>query len=313
VEGTYYAGGMLALSKGTATLTNCVNNGNITSDNGTAGGLVGVSTGAVTFTNCQNYGNVTGITAAGICGNIASTSGIVKPFYSDLTNYGNITSTGGRAAGVLADLSISYGNITLSNLRNFGNVTGSGDVAGIISYLQVDSAYITNCVNNGDISGSDSTVSGIIGKIAGKTLYAEISDCKNAGTIKTNENQIVQYMGGIIAAAPDTFCVAISPTCNFNTAKDHDNRPLFNDRVTCTKLQISNCTNIGKILGSSSTYVGGIIGLFNYTTDKGITNCVNSGIIGGGANAGGITGSIYNYDTIAGFFSVNINKCINTN
>ncbi|WP_302806524.1 Ig-like domain-containing protein [Cloacibacillus porcorum] len=130
---------------------------------------------------------------------------------------------------------------------------------------------MSNCVNDGDVSGSDSAESG--GGIAGKNNGGKITNCVNYKTVSGS-----QYAGGVVGYT------------------------IYYTNTT------SNCVNYGDVSSSPSTgneakppSAGGVVGLHENGT---LSNCVSSGNVtntkgSGTANAGGVVGTYKEDATIS--------------
>lgn len=152
-----------------AMITECVNEGAITSAAPTAGGISGTISGFTTITGCYNLAPVTALNSVG---GIAGASMVVSGDINNCWNAGTITATG-KATGAYtaADSGIAAGGI-------------AGRAQGKYSY----------CYNVGDVNGA-TYVAGIAGQpIKGTSATAcgtQVLDCYNAGalssTIETGE------------------------------------------------------------------------------------------------------------------------------
>ena len=150
--GHFPKGSIVAINSN-ATISNCINNGDITGVEN-VGGITGQNSG--TITNCINTGKITA------------------------TNSGSQPNGAGGVGGIVA-----YGSV--SNCINLGSVVGKNNVGGI-SGLSSESATITNCINYGFIKGIDK-----VGGICGTINYlnfpsATISNCVNVGVVEGEED-----------------------------------------------------------------------------------------------------------------------------
>ncbi|MGM9935941.1 MAG: hypothetical protein ACI38A_01215, partial [Candidatus Ornithomonoglobus sp.] len=131
VIGGVYAYGIKEWSE--SEITNCIVNGNIIAENGSAYGID--TYGKYICTGCSIYGNVTGNGATGISGS------------TDCSIYGNVTANNGYAYGIY-----SYSNCTDCSIS--GNVTANnGDAYGIYRNCSGCSIYGNVTANNGDAYG----------------------------------------------------------------------------------------------------------------------------------------------------------------
>ena len=173
--------GTLAQQSKGATVDNVTNKANVTvtqtdGSEGRVGGIIGRLNGhgdtghAAVITNCTNEGNIT---------SDGSTGGIVGGSYSPSTvfdgcvNKGTITNTDGISTCFAAAGICGYsgqGAITVKNSVNYGDVVSACRAAGIIGDAR-KSATIENCTNNSKISlsqtaknaGGATTAGGIVG------------------------------------------------------------------------------------------------------------------------------------------------------
>ena len=192
-----YCGGIAGQLKAGATVINCVNKGNLTTDiaekvellGGIVGDIDASSTGKSQITDCHNEGKVVGYrNVGGIAGRVdgdadlvisgcyniadlattyttANTGGIVgtgTAFVTDCWNSGNISGNGKCIGGITGNM-LGYTDTKFERNANFGNVTGSSEnaiqVAGLIGYGR---PAVRDCYNFGNVSGQE-YVSGILG------------------------------------------------------------------------------------------------------------------------------------------------------
>ena len=179
-----------------------------------------------------------GMKIAGIAGNAywANFTGVI--------NRANVTGTGQYVAGIVGySLQSTTGSyITLTNCGNEGTITGStASVAGLVAYGK-GSMVLVDCYNSGDITGSSATASsggtgGLVGYTQGYKSASSLTNCYNTG----NVNGKTGYAGGIVGS-------------------------MYNG-VTAT-----NCYNAGTVTGGSGK-IGAIAGYaYNASTSKAV-NC----------------------------------------
>lgn len=141
---------------------------------GYAGAVAGQSDG--TITNCTfASGSVTGSGSLACVGGIVGrASGIVSncTTQSEANVVGNNNGRAGGIAGVSADNS----KVKILNCSNSGTVNGSMASGGIIGNLYYADSIVSNCINNGKVSGGDA--GGIVGSISSGT----VSSCVSTGT-----------------------------------------------------------------------------------------------------------------------------------
>ncbi len=140
-EGTVYrnAGGFISANNlPELTMTNCVNNANVTQGNtfveARAAGFIAYTAAGknVTFTNCVNNGKIT------VLGDTAEAQ--VAGFFSDM---------GGTAI--------------ITGCTNKGEIAGKYFTGGFIAYVKGTGCILTDCVNNGAIDMSGMAVSASCG------------------------------------------------------------------------------------------------------------------------------------------------------
>ena len=188
VNAESYAGGIAAMSYGT--IDGCANFGEITVTTNYAGGITGHTTTPVN--RSQNYGFVSGNSyIGGITGYGAS--------MSQNANYGRITSVGefcGGVAGMIKGIRNTAPNIQIDNCTNKGEIHAAKDAGGVFGSVFYGFVSITNCVNDGNVTGSGEWIGGVIGS----TSYWEydgtfaISQCANRAPVHSVGN----YAGGIV-------------------------------------------------------------------------------------------------------------------
>jgi len=181
-------GGIIGQATGNALISNCVNNGAITSGKSQTGGIVGYANGtAITINNVTNTADITGTTkTGGIVGYMINTT------LTGAVNDGNITGTT-NAAGIVG---YSKNTCAISGAKNHGDVKGATEIAGVLGYAYND-LTVADSYNTGNVTASSSTAGGIIGRGALPT----ITNCFNAGTITNTKASLSNYTcgaGGII-------------------------------------------------------------------------------------------------------------------
>ena len=151
---------------------------------------------------------------------------------------------------------------TIQNLSVTDSYIKARNYVGGIVGFNYSYSEVSNCSNNGAVTGGDKAyVGGIVGF---NYSYSEVSNCSNSGTVTGGDKA---YVGGIVG---------------FNYG------------------MVSNCSNSGTVTGGDDAEVGGIVGIvgFNYSYSE-VSNCSNSGTVTGGddAEVGGIVG--YNYGMVS--------------
>ena len=227
--------GFIANLDGNGVLQNVIfNNVQIIDKTADQAGIVSTVTNGAKISNVKVIsGSITSYEAAGgIVGRII-TSGTVE----NCDNYATITAEHYHAAGIVG--AAYYGEegktMTVNKCNNYGTIVCNGETkdwgmetaAGIVGY---SSAYVTNCVNEGEIQSGVSPTGGIVGW---QTKLGAISKCVNKGNVSGG-----CLVGGIAGLVDTTTEGGITVSDNTNTG---------------------NVTGIGRY-GSQNGGVGGIIG-----------------------------------------------------
>lgn len=257
-------------------ITSCTNNGAITAVKGSVGGIAGRSAGYVT--SCVNNGQISG--QYQIAGVVAWSTGYV----ADCVNYGAITPTGSRGAGIVAFQNAASSTVT--GCVNYGDVTSSGQYAAGISCYTQNSVTISECVNYGDISSSTTSTGGsFIGGITGYlyTSTAVVTGCENHGNITASQ----KYAGGIAGYTKAAASVELSE----NTGAVASSSTYAGGIMGYTLGTVSQCFNTGDVSGTD--YVGGIVG----QPAAGTTTITNGYTIGTLSATGDNYGNLVGVDT----------------
>ncbi len=215
---TSFVGGIAGDSK--ALIINCTNTGDATGVY--CGGITSRTTANIE--GCYNSGTIFGIVTAGIVGQI-----VVKITIKNCTNSGHIgsiyvTGRGGYGSGGIVGNISNYGAI-IQNCINIGDLEGTNQIGGIVGYVTAN-VSISNCYNGGDISGS-ARAGGIVGNING-TSGLSISRCYNSGSLIMSSTNA--YVGGIAGYSPAS-----------------------------GTLPVEDCVFIGEILTSSTTHAAPLV------------------------------------------------------
>lgn len=253
-----YAGGIAVYGLEGAKFINCVNNGSIALSAKSYVGGITASGVYCSYDSCVNNGTIITVTsgAGGIAGTMLAT-------VTNCTNNGEITAT--KAANYLGGIAGSEeAGSRIENCLNKGDITmGSKYVGGIIGNSTTSNAVehasaITNCVNEGSVSGA-SYVGGIVGKLA---AGHDLSSSQNKGAVSGTAG----YTAGIVAQ--------VSGNSGFTTS-------------------VTDCHNYGKVTnsGTSGNYVAGILAYGSSVVE--VTKSTNHGrVVSKGQTVGGIAGSI---------------------
>ncbi len=155
-----FIGACVASSDSTISLTNCVNEGNITNGGARSGGLVGYFTISarlvnINIVNCKNTGAVAASQAAGgLVGNAQIMRSLAGSKFTmqDCVNEGAVTAsiaTAGGIVSVLLDVPAEANNVTvtLDNLYNKGAVTAPSNLGAINGLMRYQAAATFNFSN----------------------------------------------------------------------------------------------------------------------------------------------------------------------
>ena len=228
-----------------------------------------VFAGTLDGNNCTIRGiNVSSTNrGAGLFGGIGP-NGVVK----NLSVYGTVTSTNGTVGGLTGWLGGK-----LDNCTSYVNVTGTSDVGGLVGNAETKS-QVLNCVNYGDINGSEERVGGIAG--TGKSVF---TNCVNFGNVTSTSSNV----GGIIGAGTNQDTTSLqSYLRNYGTITGVNTTGGI---VGLLYVKLDNAVNYGEVKASSWN-IGGIVGRSANTSV--ISNCTNNGIASTtGTCVGGIVGT----------------------
>lgn len=276
-----YAGGVVGAGGTSGTCTNCSNSGIVNGKKYT-GGIIGyLQNESGALTNCTNNGDVTGTEyVGGVVGFIYSTGGLV----SGCTNSGKVTGTGENTGGIAG-----YCEKKIIACSNSGEVTGTYAVGGISGWVKV--GIIEESVNTGKILGNNKYVGGITGLTS---LGSAITDCINRGAVEGRESVV----GGITG----------------ESEKDSEIRDCYNyakitalayaggiSGLNSSGSTIEDCNNYGEVVcivgDDSGGFAGGIVAKNNFISGSStsntslIKNCINEGNVSGLNSIGGIAGT----------------------
>ena len=211
-----YLGGLLGDANG-CTLTNCRNEGNITSNVMYIGGVAGVA-GATS--GCTNSGTITVTTdndavKTSYCGGIAGCASF--SVVSNCHNRGAIiivkkSSTASYYGGVCG-----MANVNVSNCSNMGVIscnvvsdTKNKYIGGVVGYNNSSSAVtMLNCYNEGDVLCNVSTSNMYVGGLLGYDKRMSIKNCYAYCSLQGT------YVCGIVANGSDLFVNADIANCYY--------------------------------------------------------------------------------------------------
>ncbi len=202
-----YYGALAGRAFSSAVFENCVNKVNITCDTLNyatvyVGGLIGNANGC-TMTNCRNEGNITSNAAyvGGVVGQAEAISGCVNSGIVTITTSSDTVKTA-YCGGVAGNVTSS----TISNCHNNGaiyiNKKSSSDsyYGGVFGLAN---SNVSNCSNTGAITCAvmSNTKSIFVGGIVGcNTSSSEVTmlNCYNEGDIVCMEDETNRYVGGLL-------------------------------------------------------------------------------------------------------------------
>lgn len=160
-------------------------------------------------------------------------------------------------------------------------------------------SVVENCYNNGVII-IDQEEGSCIGGIGGYLIDCDLSNCKNEGSIETDDNSNIGfvYLGGIVGVMRDG---SIVNCVNRGTLTDRTNSGGYSGGITAqhvvyhesdTPFYLRDCHNYGSLIGFK--YGGGICGLVHSMepADVYILDCTNHGDLTSGSKYGGYAGGI---------------------
>lgn len=204
----------------------------------------------------------------------------------------------GGAVGLLngsIDFDISNISFTSPTMRVKGTADGVG---GVIGWSNSAKIYASNIVdlskgipsekkvtsNCGIVVNGASTVGGIVGLVAGGSLYGVVSDATVTASSATGSDY---GCGGIVGSAN----VDIN-NCAFLGKVSGPERVGGIAGLVTSGHTVQNCVNYSDI--DSGKFQGGIIGYMRSATRalSHVTHCANNGDLTGGSRVGGIVGSV---------------------
>jgi hypothetical protein len=223
-------------------------------------------TGTNTKTTAQGTGGIVGYISSASHVNDAVNHGAVEANFflggiigyvnsttviEDVVNYGAVSCSGVNTGGIVG----YFAKATMSDAVNHGAVTSSSRAIGGVIGNSANDTNVTRLVNTGDVETTGTgnfSIGGVIGETAG---VVSVRDSYNTGNVTGS----LSYMGGIVGK-----------------------------NGTNTNSVVDRCFNTGKITGTASGNIGGIVG-----NNPGIVkNSINIGIVSSTSGAtGGISGT----------------------
>lgn len=174
---------------------------------------------------------------------------------SNLTVAGEVTTTGGYAAGIAAYLNAS----TMTNCVNRVQVTGASNAAGLAGYTN-GATTIDRCVNEADITATGNYAAGITANTMNKNVV--ISNCYNLGTITA-----VNYAAGIAANVqqPATFKSVynvgdiVSDGANVGAIRGHKTNGTYEHIYANVAYVIDTTATVQTVIPSALAFVNGVV------------------------------------------------------
>ena len=259
IKGLLNVGGLIGQSKGTLTMTNAMNSGDITSfTDGTdswVGGIVGyilAPTLNSTMSGVTNSGNVSG-TGVGVGGLIGKLNAILS--IDSVTNSGVVIGNDDDVGGLIGN---SVGQLNITNAKNLGNVTGDYNTAGIIGDADIGSSInMENVINIGNVEGHVA-VGGVIGHTFNSSItmtsIMNIGNVDGSGALENGVGGIIGYIQG-----DASHIVSLSNASNHGSVDNGDNAGGIIGFIIDYKVDVNNVYNAG-IITTRFEPVGGIIG-----------------------------------------------------
>lgn len=196
--GGYKIGGIVGVGSnttGTYDFENCINNADLASRS-MAGGIAADLRGTSAFAGCINNGSITvkrddtessiNSFAAGICTQLYNCNGT----FTQCANYGDITSTSGKAGTMYASgiVTIITNPLTATDCVNYGKITADNCASGIAGKYDGLTGTFTRCINFGEVKGPDAEGSAsFIGLIRKENTVAtdviRLVDCYGVNTV----------------------------------------------------------------------------------------------------------------------------------
>ena len=208
-----YSGGMVGYTNGTVTISNCTNNGAVSSFSHTesshsysySGGMVGYANATATINNCTNNGAVSSSSSPSDARDARSYSGGMVGYANATATISNCTNNGAVSSSSYSRYSYSYSggmvgyvenSVIISGCVNSGKISSLSDNSyhklysgGIVGYLQKGTGTISNSINYGTVvsdyssSSSDSKSGRVSVGIAGYCGSGAITikECINLG------------------------------------------------------------------------------------------------------------------------------------
>ena len=302
-----YAGGLSGYTSSASTMTNCYNEGKISSNTASAssvsnsGGLAG-RTSSLTVTNCYNIAAIYAKSSAGGLGGNAGTTTV-----KDCHNEGTITAV--NVAGGLVGVS---GITTMTDSYNIADISGIGEAGGLAG--NTGGANLTGCYSTGNVTASltvnQSTAGGLIGH-TGNGTTSTLTNCYSTGDVTAATiagGLIGEHNGGGSLITRITGCYTTGDITTSATASTPHSGGLIG---RCAgHVAMTGCYTTGEVQASTTTsmvHAGGLIGYTYTNISATIEECFTTGNVKAsstpsssppGARAGGLIGTANGNATI---------------
>lgn len=235
-----------------ASIVNCTNSGNITSNIGNASGFIAKSKCIVNISNCKNEENTTIVSANHSAGFLSEAEEKDENTILELNNCNN------------------YATINIISIQD-KTMALSKDASGIVSYTKAKTRII-NSNNNGNINaeaGEKGTSAGIIANAENEVI---INECNNKGEILAKEDA-----SGILAKSINrNKKVTIKLSTNTGKISGEGNVSGIASTISNEKIVIEDCKNNNSTIieKSNNTGLGVSAGILALTSsDVILKNC----------------------------------------
>lgn len=254
--------------------------------------------GSVTGEKCTNVGGVAGYCDVG-----------ANPTFENMTNKATVTgftNVGGLFGHIYSFMpnGVQIFTATVKNCVNEGTIIGKGEYAGgIAGYVHTEATGFTGeshlamfeCTNKGKVTGVY-YVGGIVGfaKAQNRTV-SRISDCSNSSVVEAEA-----YVGGIAGMLSNVLIASCSNDGSTITATAYKlENGVLNACVggfVGHGTCIENCTNNADInYTGGGSFVGGLMGYSNVGGNISFSKLKNNGSISGHDYVGGIAGQFIDH------------------
>ncbi|MGM9643286.1 MAG: hypothetical protein ACI3XI_08765, partial [Eubacteriales bacterium] len=187
---------------------------------------------------------------------------------TEYVNNAGETKTAAAAAGAI--YGVGEGNITISNCTNNGEITGKDQVGGFAGWADRGTAStitVINCVNNGTVNMAGNYGGGIVGR--GSEGTNVFTNCTNNGALNCYKSQF----GGVVGYVKHAGDLTITGCVNTGVPSDYDTTD-------------TNYPNFGGIVGVTDASAAGLTITIDGCVNTASFNPVTvSGIVGGGIAA----------------------------